>query len=377
MVVIIDSHMTTKSRIDRLQFELVDILVRLLAYSSGILVPLFMWRAFQERDELYLRVIIVPLILTGILIGLHLLRYRLSAIVRACILSLLLVVASVFGLMSRGILGPALVFMVMAIICLSLILPLRQLLIAGTLIVCADLAVILLYFSGAFVINIDPVQAFAAPASWFSYSIVPIYASILIMLVLSRFNKGIEQVLTELEEEKSAAFYLSEHDHLTGLPNMRVMEIRAHQAILMADRGESKPALLFIDLDHFKVINDKRGHDVGDLVLQEVAIRIQSVIREGDIVARAGGDEFLVLLPQANDTVDAETVSQKICVTLANPFRLDDDEIYISASVGIAMWPEHGRDLKSLTRSADQAMYAVKTSGKNGFKVSTSSIENG
>ena len=93
--------------------------------------------------------------------------------------------------------------------------------------------------------------------------------------------------------------------------------------------------------------------------------------------ARAGGDEFLVLLPQANDTVDAETVSQKICVTLANPFRLDDDEIYISASVGIAMWPEHGRDLKSLTRSADQAMYAVKTSGKNGFKVSTSSIENG
>ena len=142
--------MTTKSRIDRLQFELVDILVRLLAYSSGMLVPLFMWRAFQERDELYLRVIIVPLILTGILIGLHLLRYRLSAIVRACILSLLLVVASVFGLMSRGILGPALVFMVMAIICLSLILPLRQLLIAGTLIVCADLAVILLYFSGAF-----------------------------------------------------------------------------------------------------------------------------------------------------------------------------------------------------------------------------------
>jgi len=286
------------------------------------------------------------------------------------------VVVSVFGRISRGILGAELVLMVMAIICLSLILPLRQLLIAGTLIVCTDLAVILLYFSGAFVINIDPVQAFAAPASWFSYSIVPIYASILIMLVLSRFNKGIEQVLTELEEEKSAAFYLSEHDHLTGLPNMRVMEIRAHQAILMADRGESKPALLFIDLDHFKVINDKRGHDVGDLVLQEVAIRIQSVIREGDIVARAGGDEFLVMLPQACNTVDAEMVAQKICATLAQPFKLDEGPIFISASVGVALWPEHGNDLKSLTRSADQAMYAGKTSGKKAVKISTYSIEN-
>lgn len=368
--------MTTKSRIDRLQFELVDILVRLLAYSSGLLVPVFLWRAFQERNELYLPVIIVPLTLAGILIGLHLLRYRLPAVVRACTLSFLLVVASVFGLMSRGILGPALVFMVMAIICLSLILPLRQLLIAGTLIVCTDLAVILLYFSGAFVINIDPVQAFAAPASWLSYSIVPIYASVLIMLVLSRFNQGIAQVLTELEEEKSAAYYLSEHDHLTSLPNMRVMEIRAHQAILMADRGESKPALLFIDLDHFKVINDKRGHDVGDLVLQEVAIRIQAVLREGDIVARAGGDEFLVLLPQACNTVDAEMVAQKICATLAQPFQLDEGPIFISASVGVALWPEHGNDLKSLTRSADQAMYAVKTSGKNAFKISTYSIEN-
>jgi hypothetical protein len=134
--------MTTHSRIDRLQFELVDILIRLLTYSSALLLPLFMWRAVQERDVISLPTVIVPLIVAVLLIGLHLLRNRLSATTRACVLSLLLVIASIFGLISRGILGSALVFMVMAIICLSLILPLRQLLLAGTVIVCANMAVI-------------------------------------------------------------------------------------------------------------------------------------------------------------------------------------------------------------------------------------------
>ncbi|MFT4518838.1 MAG: diguanylate cyclase (GGDEF)-like protein [Halioglobus sp.] len=366
--------MTTNSRIDQLQFELVDILVRLLTYSSALLTPLFMWRAVQERDVISLQTVIVPLIVVATLIGLHLLRDRLSATIRACVLSLLLVVASISGLISRGILGPALVFMVMAIICLSLILPLRQLLLAGTVIVCADMAVILLYFSDAFVIDIDPVQAFSSPALWLSYSIVPIYASIIIMLVLSRYNRRIGEVFRELEDENSTASYLSEHDPLTGLPNMRVMDIRVHQAILMANRGKSKPALLFIDLDHFKTINDKLGHDVGDLVLQEVASRIRLVVREEDITARAGGDEFLVLLPHTTDSSDAGAVAQKICAALEKPFYAHDDKILISASVGIALWPEHGNDLKSLTRSADHAMYAVKTSGKNGFKVFVSSV---
>ncbi|MFT6368773.1 MAG: diguanylate cyclase (GGDEF)-like protein [Bacteroidia bacterium] len=368
--------MTTHSRIDRLQFELVDILVRLLTYSSALLLPLFMWRAVQERDVISLPTVIVPLIVAVLLIGLHLLRNRLSATTRACVLSLLLVIASIFGLISRGILGSALVFMVMAIICLSLILPLRQLLLAGTVIVCADMAVILLYFSGAFVIDIDPVQAFSSPALWLSYSIVPIYASIIIMVVLSQYSRRIAEVFKELEDEKSAASYLSEHDPLTGLPNTRVMDIRAHQAILMANRGKSKPALLFIDLDHFKTINDKFGHAVGDLMLQEVASRIRLVVREEDIAARAGGDEFLVLLPHTADSSEAGAVAQKICAVLEKPFYVHDDKIFISASVGIALWPEHGNDLKSLTRSADHAMYAAKNSGKNAFKVFVSSVEN-
>ena len=360
---------------NRLQFELVDILIRLLAYSSALLLPLFIWRAVEERDVISLQTVIVPLIVAGLLIELNLLRNRLSATIRACGLSLLLVIASIFGLISRGILGPGLTFMVMAIICLSLILPLRQLMLAGTVIVCADMAVILLYFSGAFVIDIDPVQAFSSPALWLSYAIIPIYASIIIMLVLSRYSRRIAEVLKELEDEKSTAYYLSEHDPLTGLPNMRVMDIRAHQAILMANRGKSKPALLFIDLDHFKTINDKLGHDVGDLVLQEVASRIRLVVREEDIAARVGGDEFLVLLPHTTDSSDAGVVAQKICVALEKPFYAHDDKILISASVGIALWPEHGNDLKSLTRAADHAMYAVKISGKNAFKIFVSSVE--
>jgi diguanylate cyclase (GGDEF)-like protein len=359
----------TQRRIDRLRKELVDFTIALFTYSSVIVVPIFYWRVSQERETGYLVAEILPFVIAAALVGLHLAREKLTPIVRALILSGLLLVCSVAGLIARGILGPAFCFMLLAVICLCLILPLRQMLLAAVIIFAANLAVVLLHLSGELSINIDPAQAFAEPASWLAYLLVPLYASVLIVFTFSRFNESLVDTLEELEAERATIAHMANHDPLTDLPNMRVMEIRAKQAFAMARRGQARPALLFIDLDEFKSVNDELGHDVGDMLLKEVSVRIQQLLREEDTVARSGGDEFLVLITHFKEVSDVLYVAEKICAAMTEPFSPGGHECRISCSIGIAHYPEHGDDLQSLSRMADRAMYSVKRSGKKGFRI--------
>jgi diguanylate cyclase (GGDEF)-like protein len=154
------------------------------------------------------------------------------------------------------------------------------------------------------------------------------------------------------------------HDALTGLPNRELFRDRIDQAIRTSRRVGEAPVVMIMDLDHFKEINDTLGHHYGDLLLEEVARRLQAGLRESDTVARLGGDEFGVLLPRVASGQDASAVAQQLLMHLREPFVLEGMRLEIDASVGIAMYPTHGEDVETLNQRADIAMYSAKQAGR-------------
>lgn len=161
----------------------------------------------------------------------------------------------------------------------------------------------------------------------------------------------------------------AQHDFLTGLPNRMLLMERLTQAILMADRRKTQVALLFLDLDHFKSINDTYGHAVGDHLLLEVAEGIAACVRATDTVSRHGGDEFVILLTEIEAAQDAAQVAEKLLTRFAEPRIIDGHEIPVTLSIGISVYPDNGADVETLMKNADTAMYSIKGNGRNSYEV--------
>ncbi len=181
------------------------------------------------------------------------------------------------------------------------------------------------------------------------------------------FLHSIIEVLdrTDLEVVNCKLSMLAHTDTLTGVPNRMLFDDRLQQAIAKAKRDGKRLALMFIDLDHFKPVNDTYGHAVGDLLLQQVAKRMVGCVRESDTVARIGGDEFEVLLPDVDEANDALVVANKVRDALAQPFDLDGVRVNISSSIGVAVFPWHGGNVIELGKNADDALYRAKDKGRN------------
>lgn len=175
--------------------------------------------------------------------------------------------------------------------------------------------------------------------------------------------------ITDKKQKDELIHWQANYDPLTNLPNRRLFHDRLGQAIKLAHRTELPLALLFIDLDYFKVINDTLGHAHGDALLMEVARRLSSCVREADTIARLGGDEFTIILPELGDTSQSKRIAEKIVEKMAQPFFFVNDETgyHISASIGIALYPGDAKDLPGLLICADKAMYAAKAAGRNRF----------
>lgn len=180
------------------------------------------------------------------------------------------------------------------------------------------------------------------------------------------------QIAAAIERKKSATRlqYLAQHDQLTSLPNRGLFHDRLRTALAAARRGQRQLAVLYLDLDRFKQVNDHHGHDVGDLLLREVAARIRQCVRESDTVGRIGGDEFVVLLDDTGPADHAVVVAAKIGATLRQPFELAGTRLQVSASIGIALYPTHGEDARQLLRRADDAMYDAKRQGGDQARMS-------
>ena len=185
--------------------------------------------------------------------------------------------------------------------------------------------------------------------------------------IASHLGSFIGQYIARRETERRLQFVVS-HDPLTGLPNRTIFAQRLGQALAQAARYGHKVALLFVDLDRFKIVNDTLGHEAGDRVLREVAERFRESLREGDTVGRHGGDEFVVLIEQYDSAVQVSGVAQKIIDQATIPFVFDAHEFHISASIGIATYPSDGQDGETLLKNADIAMYRAKEAGKNQFQ---------
>ncbi|MBW4470210.1 MAG: EAL domain-containing protein [Stenomitos rutilans HA7619-LM2] len=176
------------------------------------------------------------------------------------------------------------------------------------------------------------------------------------------------------QQAEATIRYQAFHDLLTGLPNRMLFNDRLPLALANAHRTNTMLAVMFLDLDRFKTINDTLGHAIGDLLLQAVAARLSDCMREGDTIARWGGDEFTLLLPQISNAEDAAKAAQRISEALKPAFYLEAHELYISTSIGIALYPHDGEDAQTLLKNADAALYRVKEQGRNGYQIYTPAI---
>lgn len=174
--------------------------------------------------------------------------------------------------------------------------------------------------------------------------------------------------ITERKISEQVLKYLATHDPLTGLPNRTLFSDRLHHALLLASRSKTKIAVMFIDLDGFKSINDAFGHEMGDQVLKRIAQRLNNCVRKSDTIARFSGDEFTLIIENITTSNAAALIAAKILKQLSIPLIEQDQQITITASIGISIYPTDGKDEKSLLKKADEAMYQVKNTTKNGYR---------
>ncbi|MEW5790515.1 MAG: putative bifunctional diguanylate cyclase/phosphodiesterase [Pseudomonadota bacterium] len=185
----------------------------------------------------------------------------------------------------------------------------------------------------------------------------------------SRVVLSIARDITERKRAEEIIWHQAYHDALTGLPNRVLFKDRLEQALAYAHRHQQMLSVIFLDLDRFKNINDTLGHSVGDQLLQAVAYRLTKCVREEDTVARMGGDEFTLILPEVTHVEDAAKIAQKLIDALKPPFYIDGYELYTSTSIGIAFYPTDGEEPETLLKNADTAMYRAKDQGRNNFQL--------
>ena len=178
--------------------------------------------------------------------------------------------------------------------------------------------------------------------------------------------------ITERIRYEEKIKYQAYHDTLTGLPNRLLFYDRLSVALSNARRGKKILAVIFLDIDGFKPINDNFGHDVGDILLQSITKRLMNCIRQGDTVARIGGDEFTIILPQIMQKEEVDEIARRLIDTLKEAYLINKHELYITASVGISFYPGDGEDMQTLMKKADIAMYSAKEMGKNNYQFYTS-----
>ena len=185
---------------------------------------------------------------------------------------------------------------------------------------------------------------------------------------------GVARDISARKQAEATITFQAYHDLLTGLPNRALFKDRLGQAMVYAKRHGQTMATLFLDMDHFKVVNDTLGHLVGDGLLQALSQRLRECLREGDTLSRIGGDEFMLLLPHIRTRDNAAYIAQKILLSLKQPFNIEGHELYVGLSIGIAIFPEDGDSIETLIKHADIAMYHAKDHGRNDYKFFTQDL---
>lgn len=207
---------------------------------------------------------------------------------------------------------------------------------------------------------------------------IPLFSTVLIgafVVVAAYFREQVEtDRRIELKESEERFEHLATHDALTGLPNRHLFDAEVESAVARARRTNRMVSVLFVDIDNFKEINDALGHALGDELLRTIARRLRHTLRDVDLVCRPGGDEFLILAESIKNTQNAERVVGKIMDSIHEPLRLENHDVFVTASVGASLFPDHAADPSELVRKADVALYRAKAGGKDTFAVFAESM---
>jgi diguanylate cyclase (GGDEF)-like protein len=327
-------------------------------------IPLLLWRSAAIGGGMLHALPLVALALLAI--GATLFRKRLPRRLRVALPPLLLIAGGLAGLGTTGLQGSGMISVVFGCVCAMTMYPAR--IGAAVIVLCWACAIVIAAGFVSGMLRPPFGMEFASnPMNWAGTILTTVLLTAFISSAVAAYQNSTGALLRQLEQQRDQIAALANHDALTGLPSMRLARDRIDMACSLAKRSGARVAVLFVDLDDFKRANDDFGHEAGDLVLRTVAERLRSVLRATDTAARIGGDEFLVVLNGIGAHEAVTRAAEKIIEAMALPIEFGNAVIHIGASVGIALFPEHGQSADMLLRHADSAMYRVKKSGKNGY----------
>lgn len=309
----------------------------------------------------------VHAILGAIAIATFLVRKRLSSSLKFTIVIALFYCVGTVGLITLGMLGAGLWWLVVSSLLLGVLHSPRLGLLATTGSFIFVGCVAYGYIGGYLQLQVDANEYLVNPSSWITLIIATTIMPYFVFQGIATLQVETTQLLKQVEIQRDEITHLATHDQLTDLLMPQALQDRLDHALARSQRTGKRLAVMFLDLDHFKAVNDRYGHAAGDQVLKILAERFRMALREADTKARIGGDEFIFLLEQPGNLDEIAVVAQRVIDAAAEPVPFGDLSLEVGASIGISLYPEHGRDADSLRRAADSAMYKVKESGRSAY----------
>lgn len=354
----------SRLRILRLQIRMIDTIILGMTVLGAVAVVLNIWRS---QTMGWLPAYTLHTVLEFLAIYTIVRKNTLSLIAKKIIIFSIFGLVGISGLTSLGLAATAPYWLLSGAFVAALILPRRTTLLIMGCIMALEIGVSIGFVSGHLTLATDLNTYSATPAGWTVMILGSAGVMLLVVVTVAEFRSEFTRLLYETEQQRDQIRHLAMHDSLTGLPSYRLAQDRLNVAIAKAKRLGLKTGVLFIDLDCFKQANDLYGHAAGDHVLTTVAQRLSESIREVDTAARQGGDEFILILNELRSSQDAERIAAKLIDAISHPISYEGHAIKVGASIGIALYPDHGVTSTDLLKLADAAMYTVKRSGKNHF----------
>ena len=337
-----------------------------------ISVPVTLWR-MQSLG--WLPIFRFHLGLAVVIGGIALVQHRFRPHVSAALLIGMLWAVGLPGVLTFGLAASSIFWLVLSCLVAGTMYSVR----AGSMVAAATGLLLLIvgagFVTGQISASVDANHYMTLPASWGALIVVTGIFSVLVLQSFGSFMHATEQLLVRIKLQRDEIERLSLHDPLTGLPLQGLANDRVQMAMHAARRSSKRMAVLFVDLDGFKRVNDSLGHDAGDAVLKITAERFQACLRGEDTVARIGGDEFLVVVSGVIESTQAAQVAEKLVRAASQPIDYQGRQLQVGASIGIAIYPDDADDVQNLRRMADLAMYEAKRQGRNRYQFSREPAE--
>jgi diguanylate cyclase (GGDEF)-like protein len=355
-----------RQRLGAIRASIIDRLWVSLLVVALIGAPLSALRAGTTG---WLPIYSMHLSLMVLIAGVVLVRQRLRTTFKLAMIVAVFWSIGLVGLASTGMVGPSVWWLSLSILLITALYSVRAGLLAALLTTAVTAATATAFIQGWLTMPYDVDVYIRTIAAWANIVVAAVVLPLLLFSSVTSFHHSTLELLEEVDLQREQIRQLATHDELTGVPSLRLATDRLEQAMLGAARSGGRVAVLFIDLDGFKAINDTHGHEAGDAVLRSLAQRWRNVLRAEDTIARKGGDEFLAILKGVGGPDAAGALAARLIDALTVPVHYNGQVLKASASIGVAVFPEHALTAEDMIRAGDAAMYEAKRAGGNRVRV--------